>query len=109
MLLHLFSFFLSPRFEITFAGSWPSRVRPASWLGGGKLCKQQVLETVDHVYSIFFAGYITIVVFAVIRVITAIFLSQTLEAASNDIEIMIDERMRKKAILVERLEGGEKP
>ena len=42
----------------------------------------------------------------IIRVITAIFLSQTLEAASNDVDIMIQERMRKKSIFVERLEGA---
>lgn len=42
----------------------------------------------------------------IIRVITAIFLSQTLEAASNDVDIMIQERMRKKSIFVERLEDA---
>ena len=42
----------------------------------------------------------------VIRVITAIFLSQTLEAANNDVEVIIQERMRKKSMFVEQLEGG---
>ena len=42
----------------------------------------------------------------IIRVITAIFLSQTLEAASNDVDVMIQERMRKKNILVEQLQGA---
>jgi len=79
-------------YEITMAGNWPQNVRP-------------VLEYVSHAYVIFFLGYITVVVFAIIRVITAIFLSQTLEAASNDVDIMIQERMRKKSIFVERLEG----
>ena len=41
----------------------------------------------------------------VIRVITAIFLSQTLEAANNDVDLMIQERIRKKSIFVEQLES----
>ena len=41
----------------------------------------------------------------VIRVISAVFLSQTLEAANNDAEMMIQERMRKKAAFVQKLEG----
>ncbi|CAE7463824.1 unnamed protein product, partial [Symbiodinium sp. KB8] len=49
--------------------------------------------------------YITIVVFAVIRVITAIFLKDTLDAAQNDSENLVVERLRKKAEYVERLEA----
>lgn len=79
-------------YEITMAGNWPTNVRP-------------VLENVNHAYVFFFVGYITVVVFAIIRVITAIFLSQTLEAANNDVEVMIQERMRKKSMFVEQLEG----
>lgn len=79
-------------YEITMAGNWPTNVRP-------------VLENVSHAYVFFFVGYITVVVFAIIRVITAIFLSQTLEAANNDVEVMIQERMRKKSMFVEQLEG----
>ncbi|CAL1169372.1 unnamed protein product [Cladocopium goreaui] len=48
-------------FEITFAGNWPVSARP-------------VLNKVSHVYVIFFVLYITLVVFAVIRVISAVFL-----------------------------------
>eukprot|EP00435_Cladocopium_sp_Y103_P016654 s1417_g4.t1 len=76
-------------YEITMAGNWPTNV----------------LEYVNHAYVIFFVGYITVVVFAIIRVITAIFLSQTLEAANNDVEVMIQERMRKKSMFVEQLQG----
>ncbi|CAK8995018.1 unnamed protein product [Durusdinium trenchii] len=79
-------------YEITFAGNWPQNVRP-------------VLDDVSHAFNLFFVTYITIVVFAVIRVITAIFLSQTLEAAINDVDLMIQERIRKKSIFVEQLEG----
>lgn len=79
-------------YEITFAGNWPTNVRP-------------VLDKVSHAYVIFFLLYITIVVFAVIRVITAIFLKDTLDAAQNDSENLVVERLRKKAEYVERLEA----
>ncbi|CAE7902571.1 unnamed protein product, partial [Symbiodinium microadriaticum] len=56
-------------------------------------------------YEITFAGrYITIIVFAVIRVISAIFLKDTLDAANNDAEHLVVERLRKKAEYVEKLE-----
>ena len=41
---------------------------------------------------LFYVTYITFVVFAVIRVITAIFLRETLEAANNDAELMVQEQ-----------------
>ena len=41
----------------------------------------------------------------VIRVISAVFLSQTLEAASSDAEMMIQDRLTKKAKFVQKLEG----
>ena len=47
-------------------------------------------------YCLFFLLYITVIVFAVLRVITAIFVKETLEVASNDAELMVQERMRKK-------------
>ncbi|CAJ1404663.1 unnamed protein product [Effrenium voratum] len=79
-------------YEITFAGNWPTRARP-------------VLETVDHSYAIFYLVYITFIVFAVIRVITAVFLRETLEAANNDAELMVQERMRQKKRYIKKLEG----
>ena len=48
-------------FEITHSGSWPARVRP-------------VIDKVSPWYALPFLGYITLVVFAVIRVVTALFL-----------------------------------
>ena len=102
-----------------FAGNWPSNARP-------------VLNKVSHLYSIFFVVYVTIIVFALIRVISAIFLKDkplqsererereredgergrgatwewkdTLDAAQNDAEHMVVEKMRKKAEYVRKLE-----
>ncbi|CAE7226035.1 Cacna1i [Symbiodinium sp. CCMP2592] len=79
-------------FEITFAGNWPSNVRP-------------VLQKVSHAFVIFFALYITVVVFAIIRVIGAIFLKETLDAAQNDAEQLVKDRMRMKAEYVQKLES----
>ncbi|CAE7287891.1 SCN5A, partial [Symbiodinium sp. CCMP2456] len=77
---------------MTFAGNWPVYARP-------------VLESAGHGYVIFYMIYITFVVFAVIRVISAIFLRETLEAANNDAEILVQERLRKKATYVRKLES----
>lgn len=79
-------------YEITFAGNWGIYARP-------------VLEYVSHFYCIFFIIYITFVVFAVIRVITAIFLRETLEAANNDAELMVQEGLRRKATYIHKLEA----
>ena len=48
-------------FEITHSGSWPAVVRP-------------IVEKVNAWYAVLFLTYITLVVFAVIRIVTALFL-----------------------------------
>jgi len=78
-------------YEITFAGNWPTNARP-------------VMEKVSHTYVLFFVTYVTIIVFAVIRVISAIFLKDTLDAAQNDAEALVVERLRKKDKYVRKLE-----
>ncbi|CAE7577260.1 Scn11a [Symbiodinium natans] len=79
-------------FEITFAGNWPTNVRP-------------VLENVSDMFVIPFILYITIVTFAALRVITAVFLKDTLEAAANDAEHQVTEKLKRKAQYVEKLEA----
>jgi len=78
-------------FEITHSGSWPSRVRP-------------VLEKVSPWYSVLFLPYIALVVFAVIRVVTALFIKETLASAANDAEMVIEESRRMAVEYQERLE-----
>eukprot|EP00434_Breviolum_minutum_P001320 symbB.v1.2.001161.t1/scaffold60.1/size581591/1 len=78
-------------YEITFAGNWPSNVRP-------------ILEKVSHFFVLFFVLYITIVVFAAIRVITAVFLKDTLDAAQNDADHQLAENLKKRAQYVTKLE-----
>ena len=72
--------------------NWPTNARP-------------VLERVSQAFVIFYLLYITIIVFAVIRVISAIFLKDTLDEAHNDAQHLVLDRIRKKAEYVERLEG----
>jgi len=79
-------------YEITFAGNWPTNVRP-------------ILDKVSHAFVIFYLLYINVIVFAVIRVISAIFLKDTLDEANNDAQHLVLDRMRKRAVYVERLEA----
>ena len=72
--------------------NWPTNVRP-------------VLDNVSKLYVLFFGAYIIVVVFALVRVITAIFLRDTLEAAQSDAEFMVVESLRKRARYVQKLEG----
>lgn len=79
-------------FEITFAGNWPTSARP-------------VMEKVSPYFVLFFVPYICIVVFAIIRVIGAVFLKDTLDAAQNDAEQLVIDRLRLKEQYVNKLEG----
>ena len=63
-----------------------------------------VLDDVSKVYVLFFGAYIIVVVFALVRVITAIFLKDTLDAAQSDAEFMVLEGMRKRSRYVHKLE-----
>jgi hypothetical protein len=63
-------------FEVTLAGCWPTYFRP-------------LIEKISPWYVVFAVTYITFVVFAIIRVITAIFLKQTLQVASSDAEAQV--------------------
>ncbi|CAE7470067.1 Scn11a [Symbiodinium natans] len=78
-------------FEVTHSGSWPSRVRP-------------VLDSVDPWYAALFLPYIALVVFAVIRVVTALFIKETLASAANDAELVIEETRRNALEYQEKLE-----
>lgn len=78
-------------FEVTLAGCWPQYFRP-------------LIEHVSVFYGVFAVAYITIVVFAVIRIITAIFLKETLQVASTDSEMMVNEMRERTQKNAEKLE-----
>jgi len=72
-------------FEMTFAiGTW-GRV--------GRV----VIFSVSRWYALFFLGYLTLVSFAVIRVISAIFLKETLAASSKDADTLMAQENRDPA------------
>jgi hypothetical protein len=78
-------------FEVTLAGCWPTYFRP-------------LIEQVSGRFVVFVVLYIAGVVFAVIRIITAIFLRETLRVASDDAEMMLTEETRKKNAYLKKLE-----
>merc|ERR1719491_570613 len=70
-------------FEITFSGCWPNYARVLT-------------EEVSSLYMIFFVFYISGVVFAMTRIITALFLKDTLAVASADADAQISNKMKEK-------------
>jgi len=68
-------------FELTFSGGWPNYVRP-------------IIESVSPWYAIVFAAYVATVVFAMTRIVSALFLRETLQQASDEAELMVRERAR---------------
>jgi len=78
--------------EITFSGAWPSIARP-------------LIETVSSVYAAYFAVYITLVLFALFRIISALFLKDTLAvAAAEEKEALIRAQKNRKTVGTEMLE-----
>jgi len=74
------------------AGCWPNYFRP-------------LIEKVSGWYALFAVAYVTLVVFAVIRIITAIFLKQTLQAANSDMEMMVNEKRTTNQKTMEKMAG----
>jgi len=66
-------------FELTFSGCWPNYARP-------------VVEGVHPFYGVVFATYVMAVVFAMTRIVSAMFLKETLQQASNVTEMMVKEK-----------------
>jgi len=77
-------------FEMTFSGGWPAYART-------------LVEDVHPAFAWFFALYISTVVFAMTRIITALFLKDTLAVAANDAEMMIQEKTREKKAYASKL------
>jgi len=77
-------------FELTLSGCWPNYSRP-------------IIERVNTHYAWVFVVYITFVVFAMIRVISALFLKETLQQAARDAEMMVRERSKKSNALQKEL------
>mmetsp|Transcript_110175 Transcript_110175/g.306357 ORF Transcript_110175/g.306357 Transcript_110175/m.306357 type:complete len:228 (-) Transcript_110175:167-850(-) len=77
-------------FEFTFSGGWPAYARP-------------LVEQVGATYAVFFLTYISAVVFAMFRIVTALFLRDTLCVATADTEATIREKMKEKQAYAQKL------
>lgn len=77
-------------FEFTFSGGWPNYARP-------------LVEKIGVAYAIFFLIYISAVVFAMFRIVTALFLRDTLCIANADTEVIIREKMKEKQAYAQKL------
>jgi len=76
-------------FEATLSGCWPNYVRP--------------LVEINNWFAVFSIVYVSIVVFAIIRIITALFLKETLQNAYEDADMMINEQLKKKQSYLAKL------
>lgn len=65
--------------------------------------KQTLVKDVSSVYAFFFVLYIACVTFATFRIITALFLRDTLCVATADTELMIQEKIREKESYAQKL------
>lgn len=77
-------------FEVTLAGCWPNYFRP-------------LIERVSGLWAIFVVLYISGVVFALIRIITALFLKSTMQVADQDAEKVMNDLMKKKKAYIRKL------
>lgn len=80
----------------TFARSWITMfeitLAPGAWGNIGR----KIIYNVNRGYFVFFMLYISCVTFGIVRVITALFLKETLAAATSDHEIVIASRMKQQ-------------
>jgi len=77
-------------FEATFSGCWPSYI-------------QEVVQ-VHRGYYLFFYFYVTGVIFAVTRIISALFLKDTLQAAASDADMRVHETMQQRKKYLQKLD-----
>merc|ERR1719440_776983 len=76
-------------FEATLSGGWPNYARTL------------VEENVG--FAFFWIMYVMLVIFAIIRVITALFLKTTIKVSQDDEEMMLLEKMREKEDTIKKI------
>ncbi|CAE7322432.1 Scn10a [Symbiodinium natans] len=77
-------------FEITFSGGWPNSVRP-------------LVDDVSIYFAIPCLLYVVFIVFAALRLITALLVRSTMQAMSNDAAMAVLERQERSTELQEKL------
>jgi len=79
-------------FEATFSGCWPTYARP-------------LIEQINAWFALFFVVYVTFVVFTLIRIIYALLLKDTMQAAASDTDQVVRDKMRETKALAAKLAG----
>lgn len=95
-------------FMFTHFGTWTSAmltIFEVTMAPGGFIQYRRLYEEVHPMFGIFFMVYVCIVTFAVVRVITALFLKATLAASASDELILAQERVRQHIDYVEGLKA----
>jgi len=77
-------------YEATMSGCWPNYTK-------------NLIDRLSSTFFIFWFGYVTLVVFAMIRVITALFIRETLASAANNKEVQAEEAQKKRAANAKKL------
>merc|ERR1719188_2483737 len=72
-------------------------------LGGEGTSLAAAVVELHWFYAVFFITYIAGVVFAIVCIIQALFLKDTLECAANDAEMMVQERLDLKRDTLDKL------
>mmetsp|Transcript_82891 Transcript_82891/g.216000 ORF Transcript_82891/g.216000 Transcript_82891/m.216000 type:complete len:360 (+) Transcript_82891:2-1081(+) len=70
-------------FQFTFSGSWPVFART-------------LVDEMNNAYAFFFFVYIIFVNFALFRIVTALFLKDTMAQAAKDAELEVQQRLKQK-------------
>jgi len=71
---------------------WEITLTTGAWAKIGRL----LIYEVDRIYTLFFVSYVYLFSFGAMKVISALFLKETLAAASNDQDMIIDEKVKRK-------------
>lgn len=85
------------QFMFTHFGTWTSAmltIFEVTMAPGGFVRYRRLYEEVHAVFGVFFVVYVCVVTFAVVRVITALFLKATLAASASDEMILAQEHVR---------------
>jgi len=79
-------------FEVTLSGCWPNYARP-------------LIENVSAWYALFFMVYVAVVVFAVICIVGALFLTATIKAAGDDLAMTTMLKAKERHNYAQNLHG----
>mmetsp|Transcript_97354 Transcript_97354/g.225702 ORF Transcript_97354/g.225702 Transcript_97354/m.225702 type:complete len:643 (+) Transcript_97354:64-1992(+) len=77
-------------YEATFSGCWPAYAR-------------DLVENVSPWYAAFFVVYVTFIIFTLIRIIYALLLKDTLQAAASDADLVVRVKMKETKHLIQQL------